>query len=91
MADAIVIKPADYVLLKVAAAATGYSVRAIQRKIQEGVWREGAEWKRAPDGHIMVSMEGYRKWVESAPASRSARRPSASHSLPPTANATVAR
>lgn len=62
---------APYVLLEVAEAATGYSVKAMRRKIEEGIWQEGREWYKAPDGHVLISIEGYRKWVEQGPASRS--------------------
>ncbi len=57
--------PARYVLISVASIVTGYSVKAIEKKIEEGVWLEGKEWRRAPDGRIVVDLEGYSKWVES--------------------------
>ena len=57
--------PARYVLLPLANALTGYSVKAMERKIERGDWQEGKVWKRAPDGHIMIDMVGYQKWVES--------------------------
>jgi hypothetical protein len=28
------------------------------------VWIEGREFKRAPDGHILVDLKGYEAWVE---------------------------
>lgn len=43
---------------------TGYSVKAIERKIESGVWREGHEYRRAPDGNRLIDLEGYSKWVE---------------------------
>lgn len=43
----------------------GYTLKAIQRKIEEGNWREGHEFRRAPDGHIFIDLGGYEKWVES--------------------------
>lgn len=43
---------------------TGYSVKAIERKVESGAWREGHEYRRAPDGHIIVDLKGYEKWVE---------------------------
>ena len=46
---------------------TGYTEKAVQRKIQSGVWREGREYRRAPDGHILVNLEGYERWVENQP------------------------
>ncbi len=43
---------------------TGYTQKAVRRKIEEGHWIEGREYRRAPDGHILVDMQGYEKWVE---------------------------
>ena len=67
----------DYVLIPKAAELTGYSKRAIETKIERGVWVEGREWVKAPDGRRMVNMKGVMRWVESAAASRSARTQSA--------------
>lgn len=55
---------ADYVTIPVAAAMTGYSPKAIRRKIEDGVWLEGREFRRAPDGHVLISVRGYELWVE---------------------------
>lgn len=55
---------ADYVTIPVAAAMTGYSAKAIRRKIESGVWLEGREFRRAPDGHVLISVKGYELWVE---------------------------
>jgi hypothetical protein len=55
---------ADYVTIPVAAAMTGYSPKAIRRKIEAGVWLEGREFRRAPDGHVLISVKGYESWVE---------------------------
>ena len=64
MATEISITPARYVLLPLASAMTGYTVKAIERKIERGDWPEGRVWKQAPDGHIVVDVVGYQKWVE---------------------------
>ena len=29
---------------------TGYTVKAVERKIETGVWTEGREYRHAPDG-----------------------------------------
>lgn len=42
----------------------GYTEKAVERKIAERVWREGREYRRAPDGHIMIDLEGVKRWVE---------------------------
>jgi hypothetical protein len=62
--DGPVLTPARYVLLPLAQLLTGYSVKAMQRKIERGDWQEGKVWKHAPDGHIVIDMVGYHKWVE---------------------------
>jgi hypothetical protein len=46
---------------------TGYTDRAVETKIQRGVWIEGRHYRRAPDGSILMDMEGYEKWVENRP------------------------
>src|SRR5688572_8477983 len=74
------VQPARYVTIALASARTGYSVKAIEKKIEDDVWAEGAEWVRSPDGRILVDMEGYEKWVAKAPGSRSAKRASGSSS-----------
>lgn len=58
------VAPARYVLLRVANIVTGYSVKAMERKIERGDWQEGKVWRRAPDGHIMIDLQGYQRWVE---------------------------
>lgn len=55
---------APYVLIKRAAELTGYTPRAIEEKIAKGVWLEGREWIKAPDGRRLISMEGFARWVE---------------------------
>ena len=53
-----------YVLLPLANLLTGYTVKAMQRKIERGDWQEGKVWRRAPDGHILIDLVGYERWVE---------------------------
>lgn len=59
---------APYVVLKKAEELTGYTVKAMERKIERGEWVEGREWRKAPDGRRLLSVEGYRAWVERGPA-----------------------
>jgi hypothetical protein len=61
----VAVLPARYVLLQLATALTGYTVKAMQRKIERGDWAEGRVWKHAPDGRIVIDLVGYQKWVES--------------------------
>lgn len=60
----VAVLPARYVLLPLANALTGYTVKAMERKIERGDWEEGKVWRRAPDGHIMIDIAGYHRWVE---------------------------
>ena len=48
--------------------ASGYTVKAMQQKIHKGVWMEGREYRRGPDGRILIDMIGFEKWVEKGPA-----------------------
>jgi len=63
-ASATIVAPARYVLLRLATQVTGYSVKAMERKIERGDWQEGKVWKRAPDGRICIDLQGYERWVE---------------------------
>lgn len=56
--------PVDYVQIKVFERLTGYTADAIQKKIRAGVFRQGKEWQRAPDGRVLISLQGYHNWVE---------------------------
>lgn len=56
---------------------TGYTARAVETKIQRGVWLEGKLYRRAPDGSILMDMEGFEKWVENQPAEAFGQRASA--------------
>ena len=62
--ETFVVAPARYVLLSLAEQITGYTVKAMQRKIERGDWVEGKVWVRAPDGRVLIDVFGYHKWVE---------------------------
>lgn len=73
-------KPADrilvasrYVRIVKFSELTGYSVKAVSRKIEDGIWIEGKEYRRAPDGNICVDLEGFEKWVEGGRVRASSR------------------
>lgn len=59
----VLVAPAPYVRISLAATITGYTEKAIRRKIADGVWREGSVWRKAPDGSILISIKGYTEWV----------------------------
>lgn len=58
------LKPADWVTINVHAIITGLTRKAIEKKIENGYWLEGKQFKRAPDGRIFISVPGYYDWVE---------------------------
>lgn len=60
----IIVQPDRYVTIALAATLTGLTPKAINRKIENGDWAEGLEYRRCPDGTLRVDMEGYRRWVE---------------------------
>jgi hypothetical protein len=60
----VVVATARYVLLPLANLLTGYSVKAMERKIERGDWQEGKVWRRAPDGRILIDVLGYQRWAE---------------------------
>lgn len=62
------VAPASYVTIALASSITGLTEKAIRRKIEDGKWVEGREFRRSPDGGIFISIKGYEKWVERAMA-----------------------
>jgi len=42
---------------------TGYSEKAVARKIEDGVWVDGREYVRAPDGRLLIDMDGFNRWA----------------------------
>lgn len=60
------VMPTRYVLLPLAALVTGYTVKAMERKIERGDWVERKVWRHAPDGRILIDLVGFQKWVEGA-------------------------
>jgi hypothetical protein len=68
--------PIDWVLLTKASELTGYSVKALTRKIQKGELLEGREYKYGPDCHLLICLSGFEKWLKQS--SRRRRRVSKS-------------
>jgi hypothetical protein len=64
---ALAARPERYVTIGLAATVTGYTIVAIETKIARGIWVEGHEWRRAPDGRILIDLQGYERWVEASP------------------------
>ncbi len=61
----VLLAPARFVRIRLAAAITGLTEKAIRRKIERGVWLEGKHWRRA-DGGIYIDTKAVEKWVEVA-------------------------
>jgi hypothetical protein len=55
---------ARYVQLGRFAELTGFTLEAIELNIATGVWREGHEYRVAPDRQRLMDMDGYNCWVE---------------------------
>jgi hypothetical protein len=55
----VLVAPARFVLLPVAVAVIGYTVKAMEKKIERGDWAEGREYRKAPDGRIFVDLRGF--------------------------------
>ena len=53
-----------YVLVGRFSELTGYTARAIYRKIEKGTWIDGIHYRRAPDGHILMDLDQFNRWVE---------------------------
>ncbi|NUZ07620.1 excisionase [Piscinibacter koreensis] len=66
----VTVPAARYVTIELASTLTGYTPSAMRTKISRGVWLEGREWVRAPDGHVLIDMRGYERWVYSAQPKR---------------------
>lgn len=56
-----------YVTISKFADMSGYTPAAIRSKIRDGIWRQDLEWRKAPDGRILVDVDGYHRWVEGEP------------------------
>lgn len=44
---------------------TGYTIKAVEHKMDDGVWRQGKIWIKAPDNRRLINLKEYDLWVES--------------------------
>jgi hypothetical protein len=65
---AVQVAAAPYVTIPLMAIISGLTEKAIRRKIEDGKWIDGREYRRSPDGGIFISIKGFRQWVEKATA-----------------------
>ncbi len=61
--SAVAARAVRFVTVKTFENLTGYTEKAVERKRHEGVWREGREYRRAPDGRILIDLQGFESWV----------------------------
>jgi len=54
-----------YLTVKKFSLETGYTEEAIRTKIRDGIWPEGQVWVKAPDGRVLMDVEGYNEWASS--------------------------
>jgi hypothetical protein len=53
-----------YLTIRKFSSESGYTEAAIRAKIQDGTWMKDYVWRKAPDGRILIDVEGYEAWVE---------------------------
>lgn len=46
---------------------SGYTEKALYDKIHTGVWVEGRQFCKAPDGRILINIEEVEKWARKEP------------------------
>lgn len=61
--SAVQVAPARRVTIPLAATVTGLSASAIRTKIARGVWLEGREYYRDPQGGVWIDLQGVQAWV----------------------------
>ena len=52
-----------FVTLKRFEQMTGYTEKAARAKMTRGDWLRDREYVKAPDGHILMDLEAYERWV----------------------------
>ncbi|TKR34140.1 excisionase [Luteimonas gilva] len=55
-----------YVTIKKFEELTGYTTKAVQSKMARGDWLLDREYLKAPDGRILMDLQGFERWVESS-------------------------
>ncbi len=62
-APSVAVVAARFVLLHLAAAMTGATKKALERKIERGMWIEGKHFRRR-DGGVWVDMNAIEQWID---------------------------
>ncbi|MES9822780.1 MAG: hypothetical protein ABW147_19670 [Candidatus Thiodiazotropha sp.] len=43
---------------------SGYTKKAIELKVERGVWLKDIHWVKAPDGRILISIKAVEAWIQ---------------------------
>lgn len=46
---------------------SGYTPDATRSKIKRGDWLQDELWRKAPDGRVLIDLEGFERWVQPEP------------------------
>ena len=58
----VAVQAARYVRIQLFCLMTGFTPKAVERKIEDGKWVEGKHYRRR-DGAILIDMNGYEAWA----------------------------
>jgi hypothetical protein len=64
--QAAAVHPTNFVTIKLFAQMSGFTEKAVRRKIEKGDFIEGHEFVRAR-GTILMSLSGYAQWAQGLP------------------------
>lgn len=53
-----------YLTVRKFSSESGYTEAAIRAKIADGTWDKDHVWRKAPDGRVLIDVDGYEAWVE---------------------------
>ena len=54
---------ARFLTVELFSAMTGLSPGAVRKRIERGVYLEGKQFRRAPDGRVWMDTKGHEQWV----------------------------
>ena len=63
-AHPVVINPARFVTVNLCSTITGLTCSDINKRMSQGYWTEGRQWRRAEDGSIWIDMQAVERWVQ---------------------------
>jgi hypothetical protein len=63
LAQPLQVAASRYVTIELFSAMTGLKPGAVRKRIERGVYLEGKQFRRAPDGRIWMDTKGHEQWV----------------------------